>query len=399
MLFSASWAAGQEWTRFRGPNGAGISEDTTIPVQWTGKDYKWRVELPGSGYSSPVVWEDKVFVTSGLEEDGTQIVRCLKTSDGGLIWERRFSSITHPKHRFNCYASATPAVDKDHLYFTWATPKKYNVVALDTQQGRTVWERDLGPFEAEHGFGGSPILVDDLLVIPNDQDGESSVVALDRMTGQVRWKAPRRTEKTAYSTPFLFQPEGAPAQLILTSWSHGISGLDPKTGKTHWELGVLANRVVGSGAVASGLIVASCGVGGSGTRLVAVRPGIPSKGVQAEVAYDVKGSLPYVPVPVTFGSLLFLWYDHGVVTCVDAPSGKIHWRQRVGGEFFGSPVRVADRLYCISRDGEMVVLAAADKYKLLARINLEERSNSTPAVSGGVMYLRTISHVMAIGAK
>jgi len=398
LVLSATSASGQEWTRFRGPNGTGIAEAANIPVQWTAKDYRWRVELPGIGYSSPVIWGQKVFVTSALEEDATQIIRCLRTSDGGLLWERRFSSITHPKHRFNCYASATPPVDQDHLYVVWATPKQYNLAALEHEHGRTVWQRDLGPFEAEHGFGASPILVGDLLIVPNDQNGKSSVIALDRTTGKIQWEAARRSKIASYSTPFLFEPEGAPAQLILTSSSHGVSSLDPKTGKTLWELELLNNRIVGSGAVASGLIVATCGVGGAGTRTVVIRPGVPSKGVQAELAYDVpKGALPYVPVPVTCDSLLFLWYDRGAVTCLDAPTGKVHWRERIQGEFFGSPVRVGDRLYCISRDGDMVVLAAADKFKLLARFSLEERSNSTPAIADGVMYLRTVSHLMAIG--
>lgn len=396
----AASATGQEWTRFRGPNGTGVSERADLPIQWTASDYRWRVELPGIGYSSPVLWGQRLFVTSALEEDATQIVRCLRASDGGTVWEQRFASITHPKHRFNCYASATPPVDQDHVYMVWATPKQYHVVALEHQEGRIIWKRDLGPFEAEHGFGASPILVGDALIVPNDQNGKSSVIALDRTTGKTCWEAPRRSKIASYSTPFLFEPEGAPPQLILTSSSHGVSALDPKTGKTLWELEVLNNRIVGSGVVASGLIVATCGVGGAGTRTVVIRPGIPSKAIQAEVAYDVpRGALPYVPVPITRDDLLFLWYDRGAVTCLDAPTGKVRWRERVPGEFFGSPVRVGDRLYCISRDGDMVVLAAADQFKLLARFNLGERSNSTPAVAGGVMYLRTVSHVMAIGAK
>ena len=390
-------AFGQNWPRFRGPNGAGVSEATTIPVRWTAKDYHWRVELPGIGYSSPVVWGDRVFVTSAEEEDATQTIRCLRTSDGGLIWKRDFPSTTHPKHRFNCYASSTPALDADHVYYSFATPEEYTVMALTQAEGREVWHRDLGSFKAEHGFGASPMLFDDLVIVPDEQDGESSVVALDRTTGEIRWQAERRSAKAAYATPRVYQPETGPPQLILSSWAHGISSLDPRTGKLNWEQAVFKYRVVGSPAIAAGLIFGYCGTGGVGRQMFAVRPGNPATGAESEIAYEVKRSLPYVCTPVAHGDLIFAWFDRGVVTCLDAPTGEIVWRERIGGDYFGSPVRVGDRLYCISREGEMVVLAAAREFQVLARIDLEERSNSTPAIADGVMYLRTASHLMAIG--
>ena len=398
-LTLASSAFAQNWPRFRGPNGAGASEATTIPARWTADDYHWRVELPGIGYSSPAVWGDRLLVTSGLEEDATQIIRCLRTSDGKLIWERRFESTTHPKHQFNCYASSTPAVDADHVYYCFATPEKYTVMALDLQDCADVWRRDLGPFVAEHGFGASPMLFESLVILADEQDGESSIVALHRMTGEPRWKTARRTEKTAYATPCIYQPEQGPAQLITSSWAHGISSLDPRSGRPNWEQSVFRYRVVGSPAIAAGLIFGCCGTGGVGRQMIAVRPGNPAAGAESEVAYEVQGSLPYVCTPVAYGDLLFAWFDRGVVTCLDAPTGEILWRERIGGEYFGSPVRAADRLYCVSREGEMVVLAASREFKELARIDLEERSNSTPAIAGGVMYLRTISHVMAIGGE
>jgi hypothetical protein len=117
------------------------------------------------------------------------------------------------------------------------------------------------------------------------------------------------------------------------------------------------------------------------------------------VAYDFQSPVPYVPVPVAYGNLVFLWHDQGTVACFDAPTGRLHWREKVGGKYFGSPVRVRDRLYCMSREGQMVVIAAADKYKLLAKIDLEEPSHATPAIAGGRMYLRTESHLMSVGGK
>ena len=158
-------------------------------------------------------------------------------------------------------------------------------------------------------------------------------------------------------------------------------------------------RVVGSPLVAGGLIYANSGGGGKGKPFVAVRPGNPAQGTQPELVYSVPKPVPYVPSPVAKDGRLFLVGDQGIFKCLDAATGQERWQERVGGNYFGSPVLVDDRLYVISRDGELVVLAAADQYQLLARIPLEEPSSSTPAVVDGVMYLRTVSHVMAVGGR
>ena len=399
LAVAAQQAPAQEWTRFRGPNGTGIAHAPDLPLQWTLKDCLWRVELPGIGHSAPVIWGDRLFITSGVEKTGVRILSCLRTADGRLVWRREFPMQTYPKSPNNSYASATPALDAEHVYLTLSTPEQYLVLALKHSDGGEVWRRDLGPFDGEHGYGASPIVVDRLVILTNEQNGPSSVVALDAASGAERWKTPRRAKKAAYSTPCLFETPGAPPQLIVTSWAHGVSSLDPQTGKPLWEQPVFTYRVVGSPLVAAGLIFASCGGGGAGKPFVVVRPGNPVQGTKPQVAYDLPKPAPYVPTPVANGGLVFLFGDQGVVKCLDAASGVERWQQRVGGSYFGSPVRVDDRLYCISREGELVVLAAADKYQLLARINLGEPSSSTPAVSKGVMYLRTLSHVMAIGPR
>ncbi len=355
--------------------------------------------MPGGGYSSPVVAGSRVFVTAALD-DGTQVVECRDVADGRQLWEQRFAATTYPKHQFNWYASSTPALDDRRLFFAWAAPERYQVVALDQASGKELWRHDLGPFAGEHGFGASPMVVDGLVVLPNDQDGPSSLLALDGATGRERWRAERRTERTAYSTPCLYRPASGPAQLITTSWAHGVSGLDPATGETLWELPLFQNRVVGSPLVVGDLVFASAGTGGIGRQMFAVRPGRPDLGREAEVAYEIHESLPYVTTPVARGNLVFLWFDKGMVSCLDAATGKVHYSpQRIGGDFFGSPVRAGDRIYCISRSGEMVVLRAADRFEVLGRIDLGERSHSTPAIAGGVMYLRTVTHLMALPGR
>jgi outer membrane protein assembly factor BamB len=281
----------------------------------------------------------------------------------------------------------------------WTTPEQQILLALDREKGTEVWRRDFGPYLAQHGSGASPIVVDDVVILPSDQREGSFVVAVDRATGVTRWKTNVPVKKGGYATPCIYRPSVGNPQLILSGSAYGVISLDPYTGKRAWDIRLFKDRVVHSPIVASGLIIVSSGEGGRGTRTVVVRPGNPAKGVAPAIAYEVGESRPYVCTPVTRGDLLFLWFDLGVVTCVDAPSGEVLWRERIGENFFGSPVRVADKLYCISRKGELVVLAAADEFKLLGRIDLEEPSNSTPAVADGVMYLRTASHLMAIGGS
>ena len=392
-------AAAQEWPRFRGPNGSGESTAAAIPATWTDQDTKWRVKLPGTGHSSPVVWGDRLYVTAASEDDGTQNICCLRTADGGTAWQRSYPSKTYRKNAFNCFAAASPAVDSDRVYVAWTTPEQYTLAAFDRQTGKEAWRSDFGPFVAEHGFGASPIVVGDLVIVANDQNGPSSVIGVECATGKTRWRTVRRNEKAAYSTPIVYTPDGGRPQVILTSLAHGFSSLDPQTGATNWELSVMKYRAVGSPMLADGLIFAACGEGGGGKQMFAVRPGDPQRKIEPKVAYEVDAKLPYVVTPVAHGRLLFLWGDQGQVTCLDAPTGKTLWSQKVKGKFFGSPIRVGERLYCISREGHVFVLAAADAYKLLGEVNLGEPSQSTPAVAGGVLYLRTLSHVMAVGGS
>lgn len=394
--------ADREWTRFRGSNGCGIGEASGIPATWTDQDYIWKVSLPGIGFSSPVIWDDRIYLTSTIEEETTLIVLCLNTADGAVRWQRRYQTRPHPKFKANCDASATPAVDEDRLYVAWATPDEHVVLALEQRQGTELWRRDLGPFVAEDGFGTSPILAGDVVVLSNDQDpgGTSSIVALDRQTGETRWQVDRESKKATFSTPCLFEPEGERPQVIVLGCAHGITSLDPATGAKNWALDdIFELRTTGSPLVAAGMIFASNGAGNAGKYLVAVRPGAAEQGTGPDVLYRISQAAPYVVTPVANWPLVFFWSDRGVVTCVDGPSGDVHWRERVGGEYLGSPVRVGDRIYSISNSGEMVVLAAAERFEVLARIDLGEPSHSTPAVAGGVMYLRTLSHLMSLGGK
>jgi outer membrane protein assembly factor BamB len=392
-------ACAQEWTRFRGPNGSGLSPAATVPVRWTERDYNWKVELPGVGHSSPVLWGDRLFVTSADEKTGTRVLSCLRARDGQRLWSREFAGERHGKHADNSFATATPTVDEHRVYVCWGNGKEYPVVALD-HDGKEVWRVDLGSFRSGHGFGPSPIVHDDLLIVANDQDGPSALYGLENATGKVRWKVPRKS-KAHYATPCIYRPAGRPAELIFTSYEHGITSIDPKTGRVNWELDVFnkghIETAISSPVVAGELVLGTCGWLGVRQEVVAVRPYAGPEAAKPAELYRIDRAVPLCTTPLLKGDLLFLWSDEGIVTCADAGTGKVRWRERVPGSYYSSPVCVGDRLYSVSRDGEVVVLAASERFELLARNRLGEGSHSTPAVAGGRMYLRTFSHLISLG--
>jgi outer membrane protein assembly factor BamB len=419
-----------------------------VPATWTHKDYNWTVTLPGVGHSSPVVWGERLYVTCGDKATGLRTVQCLAAADGRELWRREYRSKGYQQHGDNSYASATPACDDSGVVITWSTPQEVVLLALGVE-GHEAWRRDLGPFVGIHGTGSSPVIVGDLVVLANEQEdpkalpsvytgpnapkeaGRSFLIAVDRRTGQTRWQIPRKSSQAAYSTPCLRRGGdgqasrvGASAELIFSSTSHGLTAVRPSDGAVVWESPrVFTQRCVGSPVAGEGLVLAGNGYGSRGLQVVAVRPGPPTVPAspgsspnekagspsaatrpaqpasppEPAVAYKIDKPVPLVPTPLVKDGRLFLWGDEGTVACHNLATGELLWRQNVGGSFYGSPAWVAGRLYCIARSGEVYVLAAADKYELLAKVPLGEASQATPAVAGGVMYLRTLQHLFSLG--
>jgi outer membrane protein assembly factor BamB len=406
VILLGSVSQGQEWTRLRGPNGQGISQAKTIPVKWTEKDYNWKVKLPGGGHCSPVLWGEKIFVTSSDQKTGRGILLALRVSDGEVLWQKEYALSPYRMNRDNSYATATPAVDGDHVYVLWATTKETTLAALD-HDGGEIWERSFGGVHCQHGPGSTPIVFDDIVVFTHEHEGsgkggQSAWIAVNRKSGQTRWKLERQSSpKTSYSTPCVWSPGTDAPQLIFTSRAHGMTGVDARTGTVVWEVeSAFPNRVVSSPVIAGELLIGTCGDGASGKRLIAIRPGRGDKASQPVEAYKIdSSSMPYVPTSLAMGGLLFTFHDRGQVSCLRSATGEQLWREKPAGRFYGSPVWVDGKLYCITREGDVVVLKAGPTYELLAVNPLGEKSHATPAVAGGRMYLRTYSHLISIGPK
>jgi len=405
LLLASINSAGQ-WTRFRGPNGQGISDAKTIPVKWSENHCDWRIKLPGSGPSSPVVWDDKVFTTCADASAPKGILVAFDAATGRTLWKREYSLARYKMNRLNSYASGTPALTADRVYVLWSTEDKMLLVALD-HAGCEVWQKEFGPTASSHGPGVSPVVVGDLIVFSREQkktadSARSEWLALDRNTGQTRWTIPRKTGAISYSTPCLYPSKADPQKLIFTSQEHGIAAVDPGDGEIAWEAqSAFVARVVSSPVIAGDLIVGTCGQGGGGKRITAVRPPA-SPGASPTEAYSSENragrTIPYVSTSLCKDGLLFSFHDQGNVCCRRAATGEILWTEKPAGKYYGSPVWVDGRLYCITREGNVVVLKAAPKYELLAVNPLGEKSDATPAVANERMYLRTASQLICVSS-
>ena len=400
ILVLTTHASAENWPRFRGPGGAGISHEKGLPVKWRAEDYAWKTPLPGRGHSSACIWGDHVFVTSSLDGGRKRLVFGLDAATGKVRWTDEIALKTLEKHSLNSYASATPASDGRRVYVLLVSNEQMLVLAYDFA-GRRVWQRDLGTFFNQHGHGcgTSPIVYRDTVIIANQQDGKSFVVALESSSGKVRWKNERQVRLTAHSTPVILRRRGRPSQLFFTNTGDGISSLDPNTGRLIWRANVFPERAVGSPCVAGDLVLGICGKGGRGTLLAAVPIDGRGEVTIEKAAWTSKINLPYVPTPLAFGKFLYLWGDNGVVCCVESATGKEVWTNRIGGIFSTSPVCVDGKLYCISRAGEVVVLATGPEFKLLGRSGLGEGCHGTPAVANGRMIIRGFEHLFCLEAQ
>lgn len=397
VLAVATPALAQEWARFRGPNGTGVGQATRLPPSWEPGSRKWSATLPGPGHSSPVLWGSAVYVTAADTASGGFTVLAFDADRGSPGWRRHFAAPREMLHRNNSPATATPAADARRLYVTRTQDGRLFLTALAREDGAVAWELDLGPLSTEHGLGHSPIVHAGHIILAKDHDDAGRIVALEAATGRLVWETPRRPGRADYSVPCVV-PAGPDSEwLVFNTQEDGITALEAATGRVVWSApGILTMRSVSSPVVAGDLLLSSCGSGGGGNYVVALHPPAGPQ-AQPRIAYTIRRSAPYVPTPVALGNRVFLWSDGGIVTCLEAASGNQLWQERVGGNFFSSPVAADGKLFNLSTTGELVALAAAGHFALLGRTALGEGGHASPAVALGRLYVRTLTHLHCLG--
>ena len=398
LVSSIALATPPEWPRFRGPNGSGLGTVVHLPNPINEAAINWKTKLPAEGHSSPVISGDRIFLTCADKAAGKRTLLCANAKDGSITWTKDFNGPIFREHADNSFAAPTPAIDGDRVYLCSLTPEGSWLAAFDQKDGRELWKKELGGFNSQHGPGTSPVVWEDLVILDFDQDQPKSfVAAFDAKTGAEKWHWDKPGDKHSSSTPCIFTPKSGAPQVITISFSVGMTALDARSGKVAWQLpGLLTKRCVASPFVTpAGIIVGQCGEGTAESFVYAVKPAPDGK--SASKLYEVIRTGGYVPTPVAVGDFLFLWKENGLVTCLKAADNTQVWSERVQGPFYASPIVSDGKLYNMTKRGDLVILAAGDKFQEIGRFPLGEASHATPAIAGGRLYLRTLTQLISMG--
>ncbi len=403
VLLSLARLAAADWPEFRGPTRDGVSTATNVPVAWSAREnIAWKQPIPGSGWSSPVLVDGKLYLTTatGTADAGDISLRalCVDAEDGRILWDveaiRPDVETAKIMHQKNSLASATPIVADDRLYVHFG---HMGTAALDLN-GNVLWRQTDIRYSPMHGNGGSPALVDDLLVFNCDGDQEPFIVALDRETGAERWRVARETvagKTFSFCTPLVIEADGA--QQIISPGSGMAGAFDPRDGRELWRVNYDQGfSVVPRPVFANGILYLCSGF--MRANLIAVNPqGAAGDATETNVLWKYDRGVPTTPSIVVAGGNVYFVSDNGVATCLDAHTGEVRWTERLGGGFSASPVHAEGRIYFTNEDGTTYVLRAGNEYELLATNELGERALASPAVDDGALYLRTASHLWRIG--
>jgi outer membrane protein assembly factor BamB len=399
---SAAVRAG-DWPGWRGPRGDGVSDDKDVPVMWSATDnIAWKTPIPGKGHSSPIVWGDRVFVTTCLEEDAKRpddkarrMLLCLNRREGAVLWQKEVLSAKLEKlHHLNSRASSTPATDGKSVFVTFLDAASDTdaraVVGCYDFDGHRVWQKSAGPFSSKHGFCSSPVLYQDAVIVNCDHDGDGYVVCLAKSDGAERWRIDRPNKTRSYCAPLIVDAAGR-KQLVM-SGSKCVASYDPDTGKQWWIIDGPTEQFVSSLVYLDDSFFLTAGF--PTYHYMGIRP-------DGHVAWhhQVKNSREgaYVPSPVAHDKWFFAVSDDGVLNCFEAKTGKWLWRKQLGRHHSASPVLAGGRLYFTADNGDAYVVKASDQVEVLSRNPLDEACYASPAVSGGQIFIRGERHLFCIG--
>lgn len=385
----------EDWPQFRGPSGQGLSTAKGLPVEWSDtKNVRWKVKVPGSGWSSPSVAGEHIWLTTATDNGASLRLLTIETQTGKLAQNVEVFRIRDKGpgiHKKNSFASPTAIVDGERIYVHYGF---YGTACVNTK-GEVLWKQTL-KYEPQHGPGGSPSLFEDLLIFSCDGFDAQFVVALDTSTGKIRWKTPRGKGNQAYTTPLVIDVAGK--KQVVSPGAHHAYAYDPRTGKELWhiEYGDGFSNVPRA-VYAHGLVYICSGF--FQPVVFAVRPDGKGNVTKSHVAWQYGRAVPLTPSPVVVGDEYYMVSDNGVATCLDAKTGAVHWQQRLGGNHSASPVFADGRLYFLSEEGESVVIAPGKQYRELARNAIPERTLASLAISGKAIYLRGESSLYRIEAE
>lgn len=401
MIVGSRAAAAEDWPQFRGPTGQGISTATDIPTQWnTRKNVAWSIEIPGRGWSSPVISAGKVYLTTSLARPRGPVslfAVCIDAATGKPAWGTEVfepnTSLASQMHQKNSLASPTPIVTADRLYVHFG---HMGTAALDLS-GKIIWRQTGLKYEPVHGAGGSPAMIGDLLVIDCDGAHDPFIAALDAKTGDIKWKTPRNSDarKTfSFSTPLPIEVDGQTQ--IISPASGFVGSYDPADGHELWRVDYGGGySVVPRPVFADGLVFVSSAF--DVPVVYAIRPGgAHDNATRSNVVWTRPKGGPNTPSMLVVGDELYMVSDGGIASCLDARTGSVHWTHRLSGTFSASPVFADGKIYFQSEAGLGIVITAGKTFQLLSENDLGEPSLASPAIADGAIFIRTERHLWKI---
>jgi outer membrane protein assembly factor BamB len=396
----------EEWPGWRGPRGDGTSRETGIPLDWNATNkVLWKVPIPGRGYSSPIVWGDRLFVTTCLEKEQKRVLLCLERTTGKTLWERTvLSAPLEQKHRLNSFASATPATDGKHVYVAFLAYPNMEVACYDFQ-GNQVWMTSPGQLLSRHGFCSSPVLYKDLVILNGDQDAKAYLVALDRKTGKERWRVDRPNRTRSYCTPILIHTPESPEQTqLVLSGSKCVTGYDADTGKLLWIIDGPTEQYVASLVYHQGVLCMTAGF--PEFHLMGIDPEgrgniTHTRYVLWHIPHEENGpkGASYVPSPIAANGLFFVISDRGYLNCLEARTGKRLWMEQLGRRHSASPILLQGQLLLPDDQGFVHVVAPTREFQPIRKIALGDECYASPAVANGRLYFRTLKYLWCMGEE
>lgn len=395
VCLTCPFAAAEDWPQWRGPRLDGTSTEANIPTHWSPtENIRWKTPIPGKGHSSPIVWGDRVFVTTCLEDQQKRMLLCVDRVSGTVLWQKEVlkSPLEH-KNKLNSYASATPATDGKHVWVAFFQIPKIELACYDLE-GNEVWRKSPGEFHSVHGFCSSPVLYHDLVILNCDQDSQAAcIAAFDRNTGEEKWRTPRPNQTRSYCTPIICDVAGR--EQLMLSGSKCVASYDPLTGKQLWIMDGPTEQFVASPVVTDGVVFIT---GGFPTyHLVVINPDGEGNITNSRVLWHEHGSVAsYVPSPIAASDWFFVCSDGGLASCWDAKSGNQLWKHRLGQHHSASPISAGGNLYFTSDSGDTYVFKAVPKFELVSQNPLGEEVRASPAVSHGELFIRGMQNLFCI---
>jgi outer membrane protein assembly factor BamB len=383
------------WSRWRGPSGQGLVSSGSYTDTWSAtQNVLWRTPVPGRGNSSPIVWGDRLFLSTAYDGGRRVSLVAFRRADGGRLWETFApAGRTGSSHFKNGYASATPATDGERVYVSFGAR---GLLAVDLN-GTIVWQRDIGPMQAYHGTAGSPLLYRDRLILYQDQFSDSFIAAFDAQSGRTLWKTVRNAS-VGWGTPVAVRV-GDHDEIVVNS-QNTVCAYDPDTGRELWRCHGSNEEVIPTPVVGHGMVYCSSGRAGP---TLAIRPGGRGDVTRSHLVWTSPRGSPFVPSPIVYGPSLYMVNDMAsIVTCLDAVTGQSLWQGRLGiaqrEGFSASPVAVDGKLFFTNDDGETFVVRAGPKFELLHVNRIGEGTLASPALADGRWYIRTDRSLLAIGS-